>query len=74
MSKRIEASDIVPGMALHLTSGSWIVEKAEEVASTTGPLIRLMTRGIRTGAVRSMTLGPRRAVRFGPAPKSMVMA
>ena len=58
MSNRVSASELMPGMMILLRSGSWVIDSVETVASTTGPLIRLVTRGFRTGARKPMTLGP----------------
>lgn len=63
MSNRVSASELMPGMTLLMRSGSWVIDSAEIVASTTGPLVRLVTRGFRTGARKPMTLGMNHTVK-----------
>lgn len=64
MSNRVTASEIEPGMMLLMRSGSWVVDSVETVASSTGPLVRLVTRGFRTGARKPITLGMRHTVKI----------
>lgn len=73
MSNRIAAGDLEQGMVLHMNSGSWIIERIESVATSTGPLVRLVTRGFRTGSRKPMTMGARHTVKVG-ASRVAVMA
>lgn len=73
MSNRIAAGELEQGMVLQMNSGAWIIERIESVATSTGPLVRLVTRGFRTGSRKPMTMGARHTVKVQPA-RAEVMA